>query len=303
MDEPWGLSGPEFLRLYWIAIGLAVVLVVVAKIRARTAASGDPHDRGDLDPYQLALLTAGPARVEQTAMAGLVSRGAIRVNRTGEVTRPHGGPGPADAVQDYVLGRVPTSGRLPRLAGLGFGDSALGRQLIDGLTRRGYMTSLHRARRLNRVHWVFLVIIAVGGYRAYNGIQLDRPSVFLFLSVFATLWIWIFCRAILGRARSRVTKRGRSALLDARSRYPRTVGVGAMAGFAVLGPVALWGLTAYPDDELSAAFAADRTTSSSDSGSGCGSGCSASSCSSSSSSSGGSSCSSGSSCGGGGCGG
>ncbi len=311
MGEPWGLTGPEFMQLYWIAVAVAVVAVIVAKVRSRSVAQPQPGDRGDLTPYDLALLAAGPTRVEHTALAGLLSGGAVRVSRSGVVTRAVGGPGPADPVQDYVYARYRTAGKLRPL---GFANSPLGRQMIDSLAQRGFITSMHRAARLRRVHWLFLVIIGVGIARLVNGLQLDRPVEDLTVALFVTLGIWIVCRIILGRAKSRIAPRGREALNYHRTQSPRMAATGAMVGFAVLGPIALYGLTAFPDEELSEILAMNTAsaTNSGDSGGGCGSGCgsssstssSSSSSSSSDSSSGGSSCSSGSSCGGGGgCGG
>lgn len=304
MDEPWGLTGPEFMQLYWIAVVVAVVAVVVAKVRSRSVAQPQPGDRGDLSPYDLALLAAGPTRVEHTALAGLLSGGAVRVSRGGTVTRAVGGPGPADPVQDYVYAGYRTPGKLRPL---GFANSRLGRQMIDTLAQRGFITSMHRAARLRRVHWFFLIIMGVGVARLVNGLQLERPIEDLTVALFVTLGIWIVCRIILGRAKSKITPRGREALNYHRTQSPRMAATGAMVGFAVLGPIALYGLTAFPDEELSEILAMNTasTTSSTDGG-GCGSGCGSScgSSSSSDSSSGGSSCSSGSSCGGGGgCGG
>lgn len=301
MDEPWGLTGPEFMQLYWIAVWLAVVAVIVAKVRSRSVAQPQPGDRGDLSPYDLALLAAGPTRVEHTALAGLLSGGAVRVSRSGIVTRAAGGPGPADPVQDYVYAGYRTPGKLRPL---GFANSSLGRQMIDTLAQRGFITSMHRAARLRRVHWLFLVIIGVGLARVVNGLRLERPVEDLTFAMAITLVIWIVCRLILGAARSRITPRGREALNYHRTQSPRMAATGAMVGFAVLGPIALYGLTAFPDEELSEILAMNTaSTSTSSDGGGCGSGCGSSS-SSSDSSSGGSSCSSGSSCGGGGgCGG
>ncbi|SDH90479.1 TIGR04222 domain-containing protein [Actinokineospora alba] len=310
MDEPWGLTGPEFMNLYWIAVAFAVVVVIVAKVRSRSVAQPQPGDRGDLSPYDLALLAAGPTRVEHTALAGLLAGGAVRVSRGGKISQTVGGPGPADPVQDFVYVRFR---KAAKLGPLGFANSPLGRQMIDTLDQRGFITSMHRAARLRRVHWLFLVIVGVGIARLVNGLQLDRRVGHLVVALFITLVIWIVCRIILGRAKSKITPRGREALNYHRTQSPRMAATGAMVGFAVLGPIALYGLTAFPDEELNEILAmntASASTSSSDGG-GCGSGCgsscgsSSSSSSDSSSSSGGSSCSSGSSCGGGGggCGG
>lgn len=306
MDEPWGLTGPEFMQLYWIAVAFAVVVVIVAKVRSRSVAQPQPGDRGDLSPYDLALLAAGPTRVEHTALAGLLAGGAVRVSRGGKISRTVGGPGPADPVQEFVYARFRKAGKL---GPLGFANSPLGRQMIDTLDQRGFITSMHRAARLRRVHWLFLVIIGVGLARLVNGLQLERPVEDLTFALVVTLVIWIVCRLILGTAKSRITPRGREALDYHRTQSPRMAATGAMVGFAVLGPIALYGLTAFPDEELNEILAmntASASTSSSDGG-GCGSGCGSScgSSSSSDSSSGGSSCSSGSSCGGGGggCGG
>ncbi|MDQ3406509.1 MAG: TIGR04222 domain-containing membrane protein, partial [Actinomycetota bacterium] len=203
---------------------------------------------------------------------------------------------PADEVQHWVLGLIGGSHRLSSRSTLGFARTDLSRRMVDGLVRRGYLTSPDRAVKYRRAHWLVGVVFAIGVVRVINGAALDRPIGFLLLSLVVTAPLWILAATVLGNVTAKPTTRARAILVQARSRTPKVA-----MGAAVLAPVALYGVTAYADDELGAILAQNTQSHQSSSGGG-GSGCgSSSSCSSSSSS-----CSSSSSsCGGGGssCGG
>ncbi|MFC7613271.1 hypothetical protein ACFQV2_06250 [Actinokineospora soli] len=169
----------------------------------------------------------------------------------------------------------------------------MGRQMIDTLADHGYLTSYHRARRLRRVHWLFLALLAVCALRTSASIEADAPHDTIFEAVTATLVAWFVFRLVLGRARSRITAPGREALRQARAHTP------PLATHDVLAPVALYGVSAYPNPDLAQVMTLTRPTTTT-SGSGCGSGCGTGSSDGSGSDSGGSD--GGSSCGGG-CGG
>lgn len=87
MGQPWGLSGPQFLWVYIIAIVVAVVipLGVYTLFRREPAPRGNPRKR-PLHPFEVAYLKGGRNRVAQVVMTELASAGALRVSSSGLAT-------------------------------------------------------------------------------------------------------------------------------------------------------------------------------------------------------------------------
>ncbi|HEX8867024.1 MAG TPA: TIGR04222 domain-containing membrane protein, partial [Lentzea sp.] len=83
MPKPWGLSGPEFLQLYWVALAVAVLVAITIRAYARTARGSQPARTLDMD--ELAYLAGGPRRVVETAIARLLTAGELRTSRRGAV--------------------------------------------------------------------------------------------------------------------------------------------------------------------------------------------------------------------------
>lgn len=279
MGEPWGLSGPEFLALYWEILGLAVVAVVAGAILARRRPARSARlDDAELDAYELAMLAGGPKRVEATAIAGLVASEALRVSRHG-VASPTGLE-PRDEYQRFVLDRIGRSRQLFGNVELGLRYSAVGRELVDRLVARGYLVPGNRGGKL---HWIIVAVGVFGVVRLINGVALDRPVGWLFLSLLATAGLWFLAWKVLTIDGPFTTRYGKAVLARAQARAPRAdfVGApdgGAMTGAALLGGVALYGLAVYPDEELSEAMLMHAPNQATASSGGCGS--AASSCSS-----------------------
>lgn len=89
MDEPWGISGPQFLLIYGLA--LAVVLLVqiswppIARSRQRNApATVEAPLQPDV--YQLAYLAGGSDRTVDTAIATLLEQELLRVSSKGKLS-------------------------------------------------------------------------------------------------------------------------------------------------------------------------------------------------------------------------
>jgi len=299
MSEPWGLSGPQFLALYWTLMGLAVVAMIAGVVVSRRATRPARPTDDQLDAYELAMLAGGPRRVEATAIAGLVASDALRMSRRG-VGRPTGA-GPQDEIQRFVLGRIGRVAHLRSQTELGLRDSAMGRELIARLVERGYLVTGDRARRL---HWIVAGVGVIGVTRLLNGLAEGRPVGWLFLSLLGTVVVWFVARrALRQQAGPFTTSQGKAVLARAEERTRRTeyTSASAMPGVTVLGVVALYGLGAYPDEELSEIFTQPATGSVGGGGSVSSCGGATSGCSSGSSGSsggGGSSCGGGSGCGG-----
>ncbi|MEU4743714.1 hypothetical protein AB0G02_25065, partial [Actinosynnema sp. NPDC023658] len=40
VERPWGLSGPEFLELYWIALAVSLAFAILVRVRLRGTRGG-----------------------------------------------------------------------------------------------------------------------------------------------------------------------------------------------------------------------------------------------------------------------
>ncbi|SDC43993.1 TIGR04222 domain-containing membrane protein [Actinokineospora iranica] len=296
MNEPWGISGPEFLRLYLVAAGFAVLIALAVRIMARTA-SATERTPGQLTLDELAYLAGGTRRVVETAVARLLDEGKLRISRTGAVGVVDGARG-GGAVDQAVLADAKRYGhRTLRLLVDKVGQDAAVTRIGADLTRKGLLVDKGMSRaRLSAAP--LAVLFAVGAARWVNGLSEGRPIGWLTLALLGTAVVAavLFRRPVPSR-----TYQGARMLAEARrgraTASSRTIGahapdyaLGTAAGLVVFG-----GLATYPDAEIAAALETQRAAT----------GYSASSSGTSSSSScgggSGSSCSSGG--GGGGCGG
>lgn len=297
MEQPWGLSGPEFLNIYWIALGVSLLFAIGVRIRMRASRGGEPARSLDID--ELAYLSGGPRRVVEASITRLIEAEALRSTRRGTVGLI-GKPKVVNAVDRAV---VEDAGRYSRrtlnlmMAAVAQHESV--KAIATRLGELGMLIEPATAKRNLRVGILpMLVLFAIGVVRWVNGIAIGAPVGWLTLQLVVTAVLAV----LLTRSGSiRRTAKGDRALEAARS-GTRSHGVEVAVG-GVVGLVALGGLAAHPDLTLRTALMA-QTYGSASSGGGGGYVASGSSCSSSSSScsgsSGGSSCGGGGGCGGGG---
>ncbi|MEV8440213.1 TIGR04222 domain-containing membrane protein [Actinosynnema sp. NPDC051121] len=300
MERPWGLSGPEFLELYWIALAVSLVFAIFVRVRLRGTRGGAPA--GALGLLDIAFLTGGPRRVVETSVAGLIDAGTLVPARNGAVRLA--GSAVADHPVDQAVLADATRYRYRTLTLLITSVSeqdaprAVGRRLVE----LGYLVAPDAVRRWLRIGVVpMAVLFAVGVVRWVNGLVISAPVWFLTLQLVLTgVLIWVLLQA----APVTRTASGRDAVRKART-GEFTRGSGATGSANAAESVALNGFSGHPNITLRAA-ARPRPRSRTASGGAFVAGTYTSSGSSCGSSSG-SSCggSSGSSCGGGGggCGG
>ncbi len=286
--RPWGLSGPEFLQLYWIGLALAVLAAIVFRVRAR---AGGSQPVRSLDVDELAYLAGGPRRVVETAIARLLTAGELRTSRRGGVQATSSPQSRNPVDRAVVTDSQRYSSRtinlmIPAVAGDG-AVTSIGRRLEElGLVIRPEVAK--SARRNGSV--LLWLLFAVGVARWVNGIVIDAPVGWLSLQLAITL-VLVFL--VTRRGKLVRTTQGDRVLDAARSAGGRATGSDDAALVGAAGLVALGGLTVYPDLAVrSSLLAAPAGMSSGYTGTATTTG---SACSSSSSS-----CSSGSSCGGGG---
>jgi len=272
MNQPWGLSGPQFTTLYIVGYLVAVVIVFAvqavlsgtgARATARAADAQTP-----LDVYQAAYLAGGPNRVVQTAVAGLALREQILVARQGRLTAVRGampfGPVETAVCQELTptASRARVSSRLRRHPVV----EAIG----DQVRSRGLLLAGSRALMWRLVLLVPVAVWCVGLVRAINGAHLGRPignlTALLFASALTTVILLLARWVAAGHQPSAA---GRSAVRQLRRQHravPATDIAVQVAGVAVLG------FTALADPALRSALSTSTGSGSADTGGG-GGGC------------------------------
>ncbi|MCG8923127.1 TIGR04222 domain-containing membrane protein [Lentzea sp. CC55] len=285
--KAWGLSGPEFLQLYWIGLALAVLVAIVVRVRVRAGRGDQPARSLDMD--ELAYLAGGPRRVVETSLARLLTAGELRTSRRGtvQVTSTTHSVNPVDRAvvtdgQRYTNRTVTLM--IPAVAQDDV-VTAIGRRLEDmGLL-------VHPAVAKSALHKgcaALWVLLAIGAARWVNGIAIGADIGWLSVQLVLTVLLIVL---LTRRGKHLRTAKGTRVLEAARGARTRAASGDEALYAGAAGAVLFGGLAVYPDLAVRSSLLASSSTTSATTGY---SGCSSSS----------SSCSSGSSCGGGGgCGG
>ncbi|WP_033291698.1 TIGR04222 domain-containing membrane protein [Amycolatopsis jejuensis] len=283
MEQPWGLSGPQFLLIYGPALALVVIVQLAWPPIARAVRKQPPADvRSPLDVYQLAYLAGGPHRTVDAAIASLLERGLLRVSTKGQLTAIAAGS-PAgwveSAVHEACRGTAQTTAQLRKSGSVAPAVQAIGRDLEGrGLTLPSSMFN----RFYTRLVLVYVALFAVGLIRSINGGTLHRPNEFLNGLLIATAMLAMFTLILRGNTKTRPTRAGRGIVAYARTDTKARKAYGGVAFVGAASLVALGGIALYPDHATSAALKSGAGSSSGGDGGGDGGG---------------------SGCGGGGCGG
>ncbi|MBB5958331.1 uncharacterized protein (TIGR04222 family) [Saccharothrix tamanrassetensis] len=248
MERPWGLSGPEFLELYWIALAVSLAVAIAVRVCLRGARQGAPAGAPGL--YDIAFLTGGPRRVVETSVASLIDSGALRPARDGAV-RVVGTPVSDDPVDQAVLTDA-TRYRYRTLALLftSVSEQDAPRAVGDRLVEQGYLVAPRTAKRWLRRSVVPMALLgAVGVVRWVNGLAIGAPVGWLTLQLVLTGLLV----ALLRKARL-VTRTALGSRVVAQARAGESTGGWRMAGSAGNAePVALDGFAAHPNIPLRAA--------------------------------------------------
>jgi uncharacterized protein (TIGR04222 family) len=194
--ETWGVSGPDFLKVY-IGLGaavsaLAVILFLWTRYRSGTGHRDSRASAEDLTPADAAYLRGGPAAVVLCALAALRTRGLVlapsrRRLATSRTSVPGGASGLERAVHEAVRRQAPYRriARVPRV-----------REELDAvdtkLTDMGLLPPGPHRTVLRAVELVMFVILAVGIARIVAGIGDQKPVGYLLLTLigFGTVVIW-----------------------------------------------------------------------------------------------------------------
>lgn len=254
MGQPWGLSGPQFLQVYFGAIVVAAIIPFLVYKLARR----EPAPRGSkrrLNAFEAACLKGGADRVSQVAMAELTSSGALRVISSGLAMvsdREAWSRTQTASVLGIEADDFPVSGTT---AG-GFkrvrqspGVRRLRRKLeSDGLAHSAIGESVPRAVTVILV----AALLGLGIARLIEGISNGRPTrdldFLLFIAVAESLWLLKKFTGLVARP----TPRGSACLApvpDQASEAQNSSDAATLMTGTMLG-VALAGLSAVPESIL-----------------------------------------------------
>jgi uncharacterized protein (TIGR04222 family) len=258
----WGISGPDFLRIFLAALVLAVVITLVLRSRAWRWQAQRPVQRpvegADLAPVELAYLTGEADHVVLVSCLRLAEAGAV------EMPEDPYGPRPPQAVAEQartaevrVTGQPPT-GRLHPVESATLRHLQAGRtgsELQATLRESPEMQGLHQdmlasgllvdrtlARRLRMSGVALAAVVAVGVVRLVAGLANNRPVGFLVLALIGGA-----VALLLSLRVPRLTKVGTRCTEDYRHRYldvtrplmrnsPPTAHDTALAGQSPAGP-------------------------------------------------------------------
>jgi uncharacterized protein (TIGR04222 family) len=301
VNEPWGLSGPQFLEVY----GAGMAAVIVIPLLARQVIRWLPGRRrgpaaGELDAYQAGYLAGGPRRAAEVIVAELTQTGALRVSSQGQISLVdprRAAASPAVRVHGVRTDQIPfgdkTHGALKALA-RDDGVQEIGRELVAA----GLVVRRQRQRLVLVIAAVLIAALhAAAIARFMEAAANHRPAgdltglfiLSIVMSVFLVVRLlrqpWRTRRG--GACLRRLQRAGRDGISLPTAAQAAFAGDGLpAAGQAALLGVALLGFTALADTGLRGALLAGMPSPGSGGGY-----------------SGGSSCGGGGGCGGGGCGG
>jgi uncharacterized protein (TIGR04222 family) len=298
MDQPWGLSGPQFLGIYAAAIVAQIIIVVLFR-RAVRRVPGSPAAL-TLSPYDVGYLQGGSNRAAEVVIAGLAGIGALRVDSTGKISEA--GPGARSGPFADCFGRAWPDGMAPG----GETTAAVRKRLssdprITGIEERLRARSLMVSRsRVRAARITALVLTAAllgtGIARIVEGAGNHRPvGGLVILVILAGLAGLAELMHMAGDSDEKTTLGARylserpwsaphGALVQggvqpAGAGYAGIGGAAAAAGSAALFGVALAGFSAVDDESLRTALIAGIPVSASSSScggggcGGCGGGC------------------------------
>jgi uncharacterized protein (TIGR04222 family) len=293
MSQPWGLSGPQFLGVYAVGIGLTIVIPSIFRQVVRRVP--DREIVRQLDPYEVGYLAGGRRRVAQMIVAEQVDSGALRVDSAGTLseadrlarTGPH-----ADSLDRITPAGMPDGLRTSAICGKLESDPAI-EGICRGLRADKFIISKERMTTLRLVTAALMAALLITGIlRMLEGVSNHRPVSYLFLLILLSVFVDIFLVVHIlvqpppSTAGSAYLKRLRETRDRSRSLVAPGAAAAMLAGEAVLLGVALEGFGGVPDEATRTAFLAGMSSSSGGGGGGCsGGGCG------------------GGGCGGGGCGG
>ena len=188
MNDPWGISGPDFVVLYIALLGAVLLarLVVSGIAGARALRADDARPGPPPTVYQLAFLAGGPDRAADAAVAALVERCVLRVNSNKQLSQA--GARPSEPLEQTVFDVAKLKATTSAIRGHVRGSAAM-RALEEGLDQQGLLASTAAKRQAKTVGLVLqLAVLVLGVVRLVNGVSLGRPvGILVFLVLVAAV--------------------------------------------------------------------------------------------------------------------
>jgi len=265
--ETWGISGPIFLALYFVAaVGVVAAAHGIRRWTVGGAPTGDSRHwleaRDTTDPYLAAYLNGGADLAVLAALSALRA-GGLLYGRQRRCERVPGVAGrPPSELERAILAETAGPRTRAELA-----DTAPVRAALDALRgelvrRRLLLSDAQRARLRN---WALapLGVLGIGVLRLSDGLQGGKPVgdlvflMFLLGVAVPILWFTVPVRTAAGNAALTRLRGNHRELAPALA--PSWVANGPIAaalGVAMFGTSALWTADPAFADELSAARSA-----------------------------------------------
>jgi uncharacterized protein (TIGR04222 family) len=271
--DPFALNGPDFLLVFGPALLAAFGLGLLVRQAGR---GGGPADPPPLGWQQTALLTDGPERLTEAAVARLAATGMAALSDDGKTLSAVGSP-PTDLspAERTVLAGLPLSSGdqmavLKLALAVGEATTDVRRQLDDA----GLTVPDDRSRWVGWLSAVPLaaVLVGLGLPRLITGVGNGKPVGFLVVGlVLGTLVAGLMrvCRPYRTRAGSRL----RAALQRQPAPADPAMAVATLGGAALAGTELAALYAWYPRRQADAESGVDAGGDSGGDGGGCGGGC------------------------------
>lgn len=176
--NPFDMSGPEFLFIYVVVLGVGTIAAVGFRRWLRSPGGAAPtHLAGNLSPYEIAYLAGGAQGAVDAAIVRLLHQGVLRCAATpGKLARGNENlPSKAEPIEKVVSGAVGTGGDTPTAkvrAAVSATTQTLDRRLVDmGLVLSG----AQRDRVQAASAFVILAIGCFGLIKVFVGVSRERP--------------------------------------------------------------------------------------------------------------------------------
>ena len=203
MNQPWGLSGPQFLWVYGAGMAAFVAAPWLLALFARTFDTASPRVPAPvLDAYEVGYLAGGAQRAAEVVIGELTASGALRVDSAGHISQA----GPAElAAWSGTCAHGIAAQAIPD----GLSTQKVRRRLAKdpGIVAIG--VRLRAERLLIARSWViaarvtalalWLALIVAGALRLAEGAHNHRPIGDLAKLYILTVFLGIYCRARLER--------------------------------------------------------------------------------------------------------
>ncbi|MFB9903332.1 TIGR04222 domain-containing membrane protein [Allokutzneria oryzae] len=250
MNEPWGISGPGFLALYGAALAIAVVWALVVRLRVRRGARSGSAEPVGLD--ELAYLTGGGERVVELAMSRLLLGNKLRTSRTAGGVKAVEGARAEHPVDAAVLSSTEGATPVPAARlGRWLENHKSVRAVRDRVVQAGLVTDLDATARSRKGVIPLLLLGAVGVLRWFTGLFGGYPIGYLTLLLLLTGLLAVLLRAWRLPALTSTGARLTNAATQVVTAPDTAVDVPGLHTAALrhpqLGPIALRGFSAYPD--------------------------------------------------------